>query len=336
MRLKRFVWLLAAMVAPCVLAYEKEIRAMAATMAESIGKSGKKTVAVVDFTDLQGNVTELGRFLAEEFSVALAGAGKGFEVVDRTHLKAVLAEHRLASTGLIDPATARKLGQITGVEALVTGTITPFGEHVRVAVKVMDSETAKVVFAVATELPKTKAVEELLGKALESRSQPAGAPGSAQAVTAGQLAGAKPPIPHAPPSPTARAELGGVSFEVAKCVAQRNKVFCGVMVTATKKACYLTLFDGRYNPPSRAFDKDGLQYLAAEVGLASKTSSPYSYVQTPLALDVPAKAILAFEDVPEHVTSFSVLVLSAEVGESAWVNSGLQSQVALRNVPVSR
>jgi len=50
-----------------------------------IEKDGKKKIAVVDFTDLDGSVTELGRFLAEEFSTAFAGTGKGFTVVDRIH-----------------------------------------------------------------------------------------------------------------------------------------------------------------------------------------------------------------------------------------------------------
>src|SRR5207245_184740 len=93
------------------LAYEQEVKQLSAQMAEVIAKSGKKSVAVVDFTDLQGNVTELGRFLAEEVSVALAMAAKDFQVIDRTNLKTVLQEHKLASTGIIDPQTARKVGQ---------------------------------------------------------------------------------------------------------------------------------------------------------------------------------------------------------------------------------
>ena len=96
----------------CLLAYEKEINRLSATMAEKITQAGKSRVAVVDFTDLQGNVTELGRFIAEEFSVSLAGAGKGFKVVDRVYLKSIIKEHKLSATGLIDPTTARKLGKI--------------------------------------------------------------------------------------------------------------------------------------------------------------------------------------------------------------------------------
>lgn len=150
------------------LAYEKEITSLSASMAENIAKAGKKSVAVVDFTDLQGNVTELGRFLAEEFSVALAGAGKGFEVVDRTHLKSIIAEHKLSSTGIIDPQTARKLGEIAGVEVLITGTITPFGDSVRISVKILDTATAKIIGASSGDIAKTKAIEELLARGIET------------------------------------------------------------------------------------------------------------------------------------------------------------------------
>jgi TolB-like protein len=150
------------------MAYEKEIRSLSTIMAENIAKADKKSIAVVDFTDLQGNVTELGRFLAEEFSVALAGAGKGFEVVDRTHLKTILKEHKLSITGVIDPTTAKKLGQIAGVDALVTGTITPFGDSVRISVKILDTATAKVIGASSGDIPKTKAIEELLTKGINT------------------------------------------------------------------------------------------------------------------------------------------------------------------------
>jgi TolB-like protein len=149
-------------------AYEKEIRALSSALAESISTSGKKSIAVVDFTDLQGNVTELGRFLAEEFSASLSESGRGFEVVDRTHLKSLLKEHQLAQTGLIDPRTARKLGEIAGVQGLITGTLTPFGDSIRLSVKVLDTATAKVIGSSRGDIAKTKAIEELLARGVES------------------------------------------------------------------------------------------------------------------------------------------------------------------------
>lgn len=147
--------------------YQEEIKILSTDIAGSIAKAGRKMVAVVDFTDLQGNVTELGRFLAEEFSVTLAGAGRGFEVVDRVHLRTILAESKLSATGLIDPRTAQKLGQIAGVEALITGTITPFGDSVRLSVKVLDTGTARVIAGYSGNIAKTKAIEELLARGVE-------------------------------------------------------------------------------------------------------------------------------------------------------------------------
>jgi len=141
---------------------QKEINALSISMAEKIANSGKKTIAVVDFVDLQGNITELGRYLAEEFSVDLAGANKGFEVIDRTYLKSILKEHKLSLTGLIDPSTVKKLGKITGADAIITGTTIPLGDIVRVTVKVLDTETARVITASAANIAKTKAIEELL------------------------------------------------------------------------------------------------------------------------------------------------------------------------------
>ncbi len=150
--------------------YEKEIEQLSSQMAEKIAAKGKKTVAVVDFTDLEGNVTQLDQFIAEEFSVALASAGKGFRVIDRTRLKIIIKENKLAATGLIDPATASKLGKIAGVDALVTGTLTPFGDNVRLTVKVLDSETADIIDSAKSNFAKTQAIDELLGKEMKTAS----------------------------------------------------------------------------------------------------------------------------------------------------------------------
>lgn len=137
-------------------------------LTDRIAQAGKKGIAVVDFTDLQGNVTELGRFLAEEFSIALVSAGKGFEIIDRVHLRSILAEHKLALTGVIDPKTARQLGRIAGVGAIVTGSITPFGDNIRVSFKVLDTETAMIIAASSGNIARTAAINELLGRGIET------------------------------------------------------------------------------------------------------------------------------------------------------------------------
>lgn len=151
-------------------AYDKELKGLSDTLAGKIAKNSKKSVAVVDFTDLQGNITELGRFIAEEISVNLTMAEKGFEVIDRNHLKTLLTEHKLSVSGLVDPDTIKKIGQISGVGALVTGSVTPFGDNIRVTCKVIATDTARIITADKTELAKTKAIDELLSRGIQVAS----------------------------------------------------------------------------------------------------------------------------------------------------------------------
>src|SRR5260370_40062116 len=136
----------------------QELKQVSPTLAAKIAESGRKRDAVVDFTDLQGNVTELGRYLAEELSGALVNDARGFHVMDRAHLKALLQEHKLSSTGLIDTQTARQLGQFAGVDTLVPGTITSaFGDSVRMRGKALDVSTAEIIAQSSADIPKTDA-----------------------------------------------------------------------------------------------------------------------------------------------------------------------------------
>jgi len=195
-------------------AYEKEIRELSSVMAENIAKAGKTRIAVVDFTDLQGNVTELGRFIAEELAVALLEKKQGFEIVDRTHLQTLIKEHKLSATGLIDPATAQKLGQIAGVDALVTGSITPFGDSIRITVKILDITTAKLIGAVAANIPKTKAIEELLDKGIGNGFQmDTGSAASSDTISSGKAV-----------------EVDGFIFKPGICTRKGSDIVCNISI----------------------------------------------------------------------------------------------------------
>lgn len=143
-------------------AYEREIGILASTLATSIKNHGKKVIAVVDFTDLEGNTNELGRFVAEELAGELINTNKGFDVVDRNHLKSLLAENKLSMSGLVDPGSVKKLGKIAGADALVTGSLTPLGDSVRISCKAIDISTAKVMGVAKGYIAKTTAITNLL------------------------------------------------------------------------------------------------------------------------------------------------------------------------------
>lgn len=275
------------------LSYEKEIKALSTSMAENIARAGKKTIAVVDFTDLQGNVTELGRFIAEEFSVAIAGAGKGFEVVDRTHLKSIIAEHKLSATGIIDPQTARKLGQIAGVDAIITGTITPFGDSVRLSVKILDTATAKVIGASSGDIAKTKAIEELLAKGIET-GPPAPAPGISS--------------PSSPPAKAQqRVEAKDFIFDLQGCKLSGQTVTCSLVITNKGVDGKLTIINwGGSTSVARIFTDSGDEYRSQVVQLGNKRQNAQD-VENELVSGIPTKASLTFENVSTKGSMLTLL-----------------------------
>ena len=74
-----------------------------------------KRVAVLTFDGPQGDAA------AELMTQSLVFYGA--DVVERRRLEAVLAEQRLSASGLLDPATAKRVGGILGVDALFVGTV---------------------------------------------------------------------------------------------------------------------------------------------------------------------------------------------------------------------
>jgi|GEM_PF-2065490 TolB-like protein len=146
------------------IAYERELKELSANMISKIEQSGKKSIAVTDFTGLQGDVTELGRFIAEELSIELMNNVKKFEIIDRNHLKSIMKEHKFAMSGLVDPKTIKEVGKIVGVDAIITGSVVPFGDNIKVTCKVIATDTARVISAGKINIAKTKAIDELLAK----------------------------------------------------------------------------------------------------------------------------------------------------------------------------
>lgn len=147
---------------------DKELTKMATELAASIKENSKKKVTVLDFTDLQGGSSELGKYVAEQLTVNLVIVKKDFAVLDRANLKKILAEHKLTATGLIDPENAKKLGQFAGVDALILGTIVAKAKNVSVTAKIITTDTAEIVGAAKAEFLSDDSVQKLLSQATPS------------------------------------------------------------------------------------------------------------------------------------------------------------------------
>lgn len=138
--------------------------------------AARPVLAVMKFQDetgvmpLQGGV---GRVLTNMLGTELA-ARDAFTVVERRKLAAVLEEQDLAQSGRLKPGEGAKIGELTGAQYLVMGTITAFednaetkvsgglfrrgkvervseGSYLAVDLRVVDTSSGEVAFARTVE-----------------------------------------------------------------------------------------------------------------------------------------------------------------------------------------
>lgn len=103
--------------------------ALGAFMPAALFAAGTKPIlAVMKFQDETGAMPfqgGIGRVVTNMLASELA-ARDAFTVVERRKLRAVLEEQDLAESGLLKPGEGAKIGQLTGAQYLVMGTITAF------------------------------------------------------------------------------------------------------------------------------------------------------------------------------------------------------------------
>jgi curli biogenesis system outer membrane secretion channel CsgG len=86
----------------------------------------KKRIAVINFEDKAGYGHNVGRGVADMLVTSLVESDK-FIVIEREELDQILKEQGLGQTGLVTPQSAAKVGQLLGLQRIITGSVTEFG-----------------------------------------------------------------------------------------------------------------------------------------------------------------------------------------------------------------
>ncbi|MBT5230860.1 MAG: hypothetical protein HOM11_11375 [Methylococcales bacterium] len=104
----------------------------------------KMYVAVVDF-EVSGGVALEGKGLAQTFIHPLSSTQQ-FKLMERILIRKVLDEQVLSSSEHVsDKARANKVGDLYGVQAIVTGTVVKFGNMVTVTAQLLDATTGEIL-----------------------------------------------------------------------------------------------------------------------------------------------------------------------------------------------
>lgn len=254
-------------------AFTAQVEQAAGEISARLQQVGHQRVAVVDFTDLEGDSNRVGRLLADELSVALLAVDPGIQVVDRKKVDRLIEEIGFTAKGLTDPSTAQELGRMLGAEALVFGTVTSLGDSVRMTVKALGVESTRWLAATGVTLPMTSELRVLF---------------------TGRAAGG------GPGQPFYTETYGDLEYRVYPCQRNRKRITCEMEILAWRRGLSFQLFS-----TTRALDDTGreheLWYLSANQGRQGSGS-----VRADLVEGIPLRLKLLFEGVSPQVTSVAL------------------------------
>lgn len=291
---------------------DQRVSELSHQIAGKMSAKQKTTIAVVEFTDLQGNVTDFGRFLAEELITRLYNAEK-FKVIERQQLNKVIAEQKLSLSGIIDPGSAKRLGRILGVDAIVSGTVTNLAQSLKVNARLISTESGEIFAVASTEIFKDESVIGLLSA---SSASPAGK------STPQRLGSTQKLIKN-----------GVFGFELEKCKLDGDDLACWVNVTNesdTDRNCIVYREKG-----SRAIDASARELTPSFVWLGNKRSDGSSWynshVGSVLVPGVPIQLGFMFKGASSDLSSLRLLRITFNEDESAKARF-----VDFRNISVAK
>lgn len=135
------------------------------------------SVAVFDFESKDEATKDLGPKVASLISAQLS-ASPNLITVERAELEKALGEQELGLSGTVDPATAAKVGHLTGAKVLITGRVFNVGDETMIVAKVIGTETSRVYGEVVRAPSKRGSIADLsaemagrIAKLVEARAE---------------------------------------------------------------------------------------------------------------------------------------------------------------------
>jgi len=129
-------------------------RFVARTLGQSAEVKSKRRIAVMGFSSENGGKSRASAIVTERLTSELA-ANPGLEIVERGRLDEVMREQKLGARGVLDPVTAKKIGNILGADAVVTGTVIELNNtDVEINARLVDTQDAHILKAVTKTVKK--------------------------------------------------------------------------------------------------------------------------------------------------------------------------------------
>ncbi|MEM9584048.1 MAG: FlgO family outer membrane protein [Pseudomonadota bacterium] len=138
---------------------------MATQIVQRTTGSGGSNVGISTFTHSDGTCSQLSNYISEFIVDSLFNAGQGqIDIIERSQLSAIFREMELVYDATIAPDTAKKLGEIAGVDALVTGSLIEFGEVVKVQARLISTADGKLFATARSDFPMVGTIGQMMAE----------------------------------------------------------------------------------------------------------------------------------------------------------------------------
>lgn len=120
-------------------------------------------IAVLDF-QIQGKgfeTEDMGKIVAEWLITALVQKGR-FDVIERRLLEKVLKEQNLGASGVVDSASASKIGKVLGARIVVSGSVIRLSKFTEVNARLIDVASGSILAAEKVKSQSTTRLEDLI------------------------------------------------------------------------------------------------------------------------------------------------------------------------------
>jgi len=144
---------------------DNNLEATSESLINQLIEENKKSISIVDFTNPNGDVSELGKSLSNKIRINIAMKSKDIKIVNRSVLANLLAEEELFKDGLINPETAKKI-KFNGVDVLIIGEIFDYGNNYSVQIQLIDTETSDMIGGKILDIVKSENLSNLSNNVL--------------------------------------------------------------------------------------------------------------------------------------------------------------------------
>ncbi len=146
--------------------YDEKCQSLIEQLHSQLPEYGIRRIAVIDFVDIDGRVTELGRYLSSKIMVHIPKMSK-LIVVQRGHVEKALMESKISPKESYSLEETKELGKILAVDGIVFGKIVDLGTNIDVDLKLIDTKTGDLVSTATESLVRSKYAVEMSDKYVE-------------------------------------------------------------------------------------------------------------------------------------------------------------------------